>query len=196
MRWNSWSRYSSRTAQDYNEQHDSWAVWNQQSKFTLNGRWQMHQIVSETVYPIHIHEHNGYLTYKRRDTGVTYQLKPNSPKVDNSWVVPYNRYLSLKYSSHINLEFCASITSVQYIFKYVCKEHDCANIETRTGEFQGRPTIVWDEISSFLDKRCVSAPEASWDFSNIYFLTDPMPFVDWPCIFLKNIWFIFNLAWK
>jgi hypothetical protein len=74
---------------------------------------------------------NGYPTYRRRDTGITYSLngKTNNPRVDNRWVVPYNPYLSLKYNSDINLEFCASIASVKYLFKYIYKGHDCANIQ-------------------------------------------------------------------
>lgn len=108
---------------------------------------------------------NGYPTYRRRDTGISYPLngKSNSPQVDNRWVVPYNPYLSLKYSSHINLEFCASITSVKYLFKYIYKGHDCANLQIRRGENQqGQHEMVWDEIKQYLDTRYLSAPEACW----------------------------------
>ena len=87
-------------------------------------------------------------------------------QVDNTWVVPYNPWLSLKYDSHINLEYCASITSVKYIFKYVYKGHDCGNIEFKTGTYQQLegdvPRLEWDEITNHLDTRYVSAPEASW----------------------------------
>ena len=38
--------------------------------------------------------------------------------------------LSLKkYKSHINIEACASVKSVKYLFKYVYKGHNCANME-------------------------------------------------------------------
>ncbi|XP_046452737.1 uncharacterized protein LOC124200510 [Daphnia pulex] len=108
---------------------------------------------------------NGYPTYRRRDTGISYPLndKPNFRRVDNSWVVPFNAYLSLKYNSHINLEFCASVTSVKYIFKYIYKGHDCANVQiSRAENQQGQQEIVWDETKQFLEARYVSAPEACW----------------------------------
>ena len=34
-----------------------------------------------------------------------------------------------KYKSHINIEACASVKSVKYLFKYVYKGHNCANME-------------------------------------------------------------------
>ncbi|XP_046632783.1 uncharacterized protein LOC124312311 [Daphnia pulicaria] len=112
---------------------------------------------------------NGYPTYRRRDTGVKHPLKRGNVvyEVDNRWVVPYNPWLLLKYDCHINLESCASLTSVKYIFKYVYKGHDSGNIETKKGthqqvEGEDEPTFVWDEITTFLDTRYVSAPEAAW----------------------------------
>ena len=111
---------------------------------------------------------NGYPTYRRRNTGKTEVLKRGNKtyQVDNTWVVPYNPYLTLKYDCLINLEYCASITSVKYIFKYVYKGHDCVDIQTTIGEVgegeNGKPTINWDEVSHFLDTRYVSAPEACW----------------------------------
>ena len=64
---------------------------------------------------------NGYPIYRRKNTGSTVTLKRGNKEyqVDNRWTVPYNRYLLLKFDCHINVEFCASITSVKYIFKYV-----------------------------------------------------------------------------
>ena len=47
---------------------------------------------------------------------------------------------------------------MKYLFKYVYKGHDCANIKLRekTGELQ------CNEINNFLDARYISAPEAVW----------------------------------
>ena len=75
------------------------------------------------------------------------------------WVVPYNPILSKKYGAHINVEACMSVKTVKYLFKYVYKGHDCANVKlTET-------TIDHDEVSMFLDCRYVSAPEAMWRLS-------------------------------
>ena len=97
---------------------------------------------------------DGYPKYRRRNNGVTAIV--NSREIDNSWVVPYNPYLSLKYNCHINVESCASIKSVKYLFKYVYKGHDCANISIKE-----HGTMNHDEITSFMDSRYVSAPEAA-----------------------------------
>jgi hypothetical protein len=47
---------------------------------------------------------------------------------DNRWVVPYNSYLSLFFNCHINVEVCNSIVVVKYLYKYVYKGHDRAQV--------------------------------------------------------------------
>jgi hypothetical protein len=59
---------------------------------------------------------NGYPKCRRRDTCKT---TVNGKSIDHSWVVPYNPFLCLKYNCHINVESCASVKSVKYLFKYV-----------------------------------------------------------------------------
>ncbi|KZR99990.1 ATP-dependent Helicase-like protein [Daphnia magna] len=111
---------------------------------------------------------NGYPTYRRRDTFVVHRLKRGHThfEVDNRWVVPYNPWLSLKYGSHVNLEYCASIVRVKYIFKYVYKGYDCLKMDQKVGMYhlvQGEePRVEWDEITFHLEARYVSAPEACW----------------------------------
>ncbi|XP_073513989.1 uncharacterized protein [Phyllobates terribilis] len=100
-----------------------------------------------------IKEMDGYPSY-RRNIGRTYDH--HSKTIDNSWIVPYNHYLLKKYNYHINVEICASIQSVKYLFKYVYKGHDKANIEIAQRD------IKHDETSQFVDSRYVSAPEAEW----------------------------------
>lgn len=97
---------------------------------------------------------NGYPKYQRRDDQSTIV---NNKTIDNSWIVPYNPYLSLKYNCHINVESCSSIKSVKYIFKYVYKGHDSATVQ-----IQEQNTLQHDEIKTFMDSRYVSAPEAIW----------------------------------
>ena len=82
--------------------------------------------------------------------------------MDNRWVVPYNPYLTLKYNCHINVEHCASIKSVKYIYKYVYKGHDCTNLEFHLTENE-RSELGYNEIKQYLYiARYVSAPEAMW----------------------------------
>src|SRR5580698_11665850 len=65
--------------------------------------------------------------------------------------------ISLKYNCYINVESCASVQSVKYLFKYVYKGHDCANVK-----IQEHKTLEHDEVTTFMDSRYVSPPEAAW----------------------------------
>ncbi|XP_065642205.1 uncharacterized protein LOC124814644 [Hydra vulgaris] len=96
---------------------------------------------------------NGYPNYRRLDNGRVVIIKGN--QVDNRWVVPYNPWLSKKYQAHINVEACMFIKSVKYLYKYVYKGHDCANMVINE-------SVDHDEINTYLDCRFVSAPEALW----------------------------------
>ena len=97
---------------------------------------------------------NGYPKYRRRNNGRTVVVRNKT--MDNSWIVPYNPYFSLKYNCHINIETCASVKSMKYLFKYVYKGHDCANLVIQEN------ALIHDEIKTFMDSRYVSAPEAAW----------------------------------
>ena len=66
---------------------------------------------------------NSYPLYRRRTEGV-----PGSPliktirggvnvPVNNTWVVPYNPYLLLRYNAHINVEIVCAVSSVKYLYK-------------------------------------------------------------------------------
>ncbi|CAO3645166.1 unnamed protein product [Mucor hiemalis] len=99
----------------------------------------------------------GYPAYKRRDTGQSIQRTivqggRRQITVDNRWVVPYNLFLCTKYNAHINVESCASIDAIKYVFKYVYKGHDRASMTVEQN----------NEIKSYLDARYVSAPESCW----------------------------------
>ncbi|GBO41290.1 hypothetical protein AVEN_148111-1 [Araneus ventricosus] len=65
--------------------------------------------------------------------------------------------LTKKYNAHINVEICSSFISKNYVCKYVYKGHDCAKV-VFDDIVQG--PIIWDEIKTFLDARCLSAPKA------------------------------------
>jgi hypothetical protein len=86
---------------------------------------------------------------------------------DNRWVVPYNPYLSLFFNCHINVEVCTSVAAVKYLYKYVYKGHDCAQVDvglvdaaTPDGAAPAQ-SHMRDEIKIYKDSRYVSTSEAS-----------------------------------
>jgi hypothetical protein len=93
-------------------------------------------------------DHEGYPEYKRLDDGRQYRIGPHD--VDNSWIVPHNRYLSSRFNCHISVETCVSFSTIKYLTKYIHKGSDQATVEL----FQG------NEVKKCLDARYVSACEA------------------------------------
>ena len=75
--------------------------------------------------------------------------------VNNTWVVPYNHWLLLKYNCHINVEICCNIKNVKYLYKYVYKGPDRVSMEVRPGP-------NYDEVQQYIDARWVYALEAYW----------------------------------
>lgn len=98
-------------------------------------------------------QENGITRYKRRNQpGV---VLPNGQVVTNQHIVPYNPYFLLKYNCHINVEWCSSIRSVKYLFKYIFKGHDMADVR-----IQG--VLNHNEIDMYLNGRSVSCFEAMY----------------------------------
>ncbi|GBN10084.1 hypothetical protein AVEN_174520-1 [Araneus ventricosus] len=97
---------------------------------------------------------NGYPIYRRR---ATEPVQVGKYSIDNRWVVPYNLWLLKKFNAHINVEVCASVKSVKYLYKYVYKGHDAASVK-----IQKEGALDHDEILSFVEGRYVSTPEAMW----------------------------------
>ena len=92
---------------------------------------------------------NGYPLYRRR-AGSSSCCKGGLP-IDARDVVPYNPYLSRLLQCHLNVEFCRTVRSVKYLYKYTFKGHDRATIE-----------LDFDEVRRYLDTRYVGPPEACW----------------------------------
>ena len=69
--------------------------------------------------------------------------------IDNRNVVPYNPWLLPKYRAHINVEYCASIIAVKYL--YIYKGPDQATISFQADECQVRVDIneQTDEIKQY-----------------------------------------------
>lgn len=101
---------------------------------------------------------NGFVTYRRRDDG---KFVPKSGvRLDNRWVVPYNKQLLLMFDAHINVEVCADGKSVKYLFKYIKKGHDRARARIHCGGEDADG--LHDEITTFLNCRCITACESCW----------------------------------
>ena len=98
---------------------------------------------------------NSYVSYHRRNDGRKFKCsaRPDAFEYENCHVVPYSRYLLLKYECHINIECCMSIKSVKYIHKYIYKSSDRATIEEQHRQ---------NEVQKYIDARYVSASEAIW----------------------------------
>ncbi|GBM60230.1 hypothetical protein AVEN_273536-1 [Araneus ventricosus] len=97
---------------------------------------------------------NGYPIYRRR---ATEPVQVGKYSFDNRWVGPYNPWLLKTFNEHINVEVCASVKCVKYLYKYVYKGHDAASVK-----IQKEGALDHDEILSFVEGRYVSAPEAMW----------------------------------
>ena len=65
---------------------------------------------------------DSYPIYQRRDNKRTVQV--NSVELD-SWVVPYNPYLLLKYNAHINVEICSTVSAVKYLYNIQIRIEPC-----------------------------------------------------------------------
>ncbi|XP_071704160.1 uncharacterized protein [Rutidosis leptorrhynchoides] len=110
-------------------------------------------------------DEDGYANYRRRNNGVKFS-KNNTP-LDNGFVVPYNRYLLLKYNAHINVEWCNRSWVIKYLFKYLNKGPNRATIVIQEnvipgGEFCGDKVIDVNKIKNYLDCRYLSPCEVVW----------------------------------
>ncbi|XP_071688516.1 uncharacterized protein [Rutidosis leptorrhynchoides] len=110
-------------------------------------------------------DEDGYANYKRRNNGI--KVSKGKATLDNSFVVPYNRFLLLKYNAHINVEWCNRSRAIKYLLKYLNKGPDRATIVIQenlrpTGESSAETIIEVDEIKNYLDYRYISPCEAVW----------------------------------
>ncbi|XP_021714951.1 uncharacterized protein LOC110682908 [Chenopodium quinoa] len=53
---------------------------------------------------------DGYPMYRRKNTGEIVRIR--GAALDNSWVIPYNRYLSALFDCHLNVDVCSTIHSI------------------------------------------------------------------------------------
>ncbi|MBW0522192.1 hypothetical protein O181_061907 [Austropuccinia psidii MF-1] len=90
--------------------------------------------------------HDAYPACHQRH-GPTFET--NGRTYTNKDVVPYNKYLSMRYKFHINVEIPYGIKALKYLYKYICKGKDrtCLNLE------------VNNETKAFLDSRYIGPSE-------------------------------------
>ncbi|XP_071727276.1 uncharacterized protein [Rutidosis leptorrhynchoides] len=110
-------------------------------------------------------DEDGYANYKRRNNGI--KVSKGKATLNNSFVVPYNWFLLLKYNAHINVEWFNRSKAIKYLFKYLNKGPDRATIVIQenlrpTGESSAETIIEVDEINNYLDCRYISPCEAVW----------------------------------
>ena len=96
--------------------HGPCGQYNKSSPCMINGKCSKRypkEFISSTT-----EDENGYPRYKRRDN---IHFNIGKQKLNNSWVVPHNLFLSAKYVCQINVEICSKVKAVKYLCKYVYK---------------------------------------------------------------------------
>ncbi|EFP93666.2 uncharacterized protein PGTG_19561 [Puccinia graminis f. sp. tritici CRL 75-36-700-3] len=91
---------------------------------------------------------DSYPRYRRRDNGR--HVFKNNHEFHNGHVVPYNKYLLLRYKCHINFEIPYGIHGMKYLFKYICKGVDRSSMRMTEG----------DETLKFINGRYIGPSEA------------------------------------
>ena len=85
---------------------------------------------------------------------------------DNTWVVPYNPWLLRRYRAHINVEICTSAKPVAYLYKYIYKGSDSADVSTtiinQPPSHRNDVDAPVDEVRIFHDARWIGSCEAAW----------------------------------
>lgn len=111
--------------------------------------------------------HSGYPRYRRLPREVV-----EGTPWDNTWVVPYNTWLLKKYQAHINVEACTNAKPVAYLYKYIFKGSDSADVSTTTTlpsrsvnqprANRNKNEVPVDEVSVFHYARWICSCEPAW----------------------------------
>lgn len=111
----------------------------------------------------------GYVHYKRNDSA--FHTLNNGVRVDNGFVVPYNRRLCSKFDAHINVEYCGWNMLIKYLFKYISKGAERVSFgiyrsESTSAAPPVTDTVAVDEIRNFVDGRFICPHESAWRLFN------------------------------
>jgi hypothetical protein len=106
-------------------------------------------------------DQSGYPVYRRRSDGRA--VVKDGHILDNRWVVPHNVALLKRYQAHLNVEWCNKTNLVKYLFKYITKGPDRANVVVRpTGGTMLSVKLLFSHLSVLLQ-----LPEAILPFSDV-----------------------------
>ena len=94
--------------------------------------------------------------YRRRDVDfgdyVIYRKDKNRDRIvrDNRHVVPHNAFLSKLFNCHINSEYVGGVKAVKYLYKYIYKGHDVAQIKVVSNEKTIIAVLKLKNFTSFM----------------------------------------------
>ncbi|UYV71164.1 hypothetical protein LAZ67_8001969 [Cordylochernes scorpioides] len=117
--------------------------------------------------PRHMHEYAqdcmAYVRkYGRPDLFITFTCNPEWPDIKlmqfltPRYVVPYSPLLCKLFDAHINVESCASISAIKYIFKYIYKGSDQSIFAVTGAQTES------NEVVEYQHGRYFSSNEAVW----------------------------------
>jgi PIF1-like helicase/Helitron helicase-like domain at N-terminus/Helicase len=101
-------------------------------------------------------QENGYPLYKRNNLETT---QVRGALLDSKWVVPHNPFLLLRFNAHINVESCFGPSGLKYIFKYIYKGNDEAEVQLTNGE-------GFNEVENYIQARYIGPTEACYRILN------------------------------
>ncbi|GFW42941.1 uncharacterized protein LOC104236095 [Trichonephila clavipes] len=108
-----------------------------------------------------------YPLYRRRSAeeggkSATIKMRNRSIKIGNQWVFPYSPLLSKTCKAQINVEYCNSVKSIKYIFKYVNKGSYMAVFGMQPEANDKKTVMHIDAVAQYQAGRYKSSNEAVW----------------------------------
>lgn len=130
----------------------------------VNGKCSKHY--PKTFCEVTTIDDDGFVSYRHKNDP-TKRITINGFTFDNRWVVPHHRYSLVRHDAHINVEKVACALIAKYLYKYMNKGSDKAdvlvesnvNVANENGVCRYRKIY---EIKSYLDCRYISSIEACW----------------------------------
>ncbi|XP_031252702.1 uncharacterized protein LOC116110618 [Pistacia vera] len=140
---------------------------NKNSPCMEKGRCKKHfpkKFVNETSM-----DDNRYPMYGRWNNRAFVEKK--GIKLDNCFVISYNKNLLVKFDAHINIKIGNKHRSIKYLFKYVNKGPNRTKVSMEienNGQQKNQCEILQDkdEIKAYMDYRYISSMEACWRIFN------------------------------